>query len=169
MTPDEALEALATAAAYDRRTVGRMDGLAWSKALDDLAVRDVIDAVHLHYRDHREFVMPSDLRTLVRVVRADRVNAVLGHEGSIPAPPAELADDVAKSILWQRACVAAIADGRAEDRASAENLADEALGVERRPEALSPRPTAAIAAQVAASLRAPGTRDRDDDEREVGA
>ncbi len=161
MTPDEALDVLATAAAYDRRTVGRMDALAWAKALDDVTLRDAIDAVHLHYRDTREFVMPSDVRALVRVVRRARVDAVLGSAAPIPAPPRELDDDPTAGARWQRACVAAIADGHADTVPAAEKRADQVLGVVRQPVVLSARPTAAIAAQVAGALRAPGTRDRD--------
>lgn len=153
MTPDEALDVLATATAYDRRTVGRMDALAWSKALDDVTLRDATDAVHLHYRETREFVMPSDLRALVRVVRRERVNAVLGHEGAIPAPPHELDDDPVRAMVWQRTCVAAIADGRAEDVATAEQHADLMLNVVRAPEVLAAHPAAAVVAQVGESLR----------------
>lgn len=164
MTPDEAPEALACAAAYDRRTVGRMDVLAWVKALDDVTLRDALDAIHLHYRDTRDWIMPSDIRALVRTVRRTRVETVLGYTTPTPAPPKELDDDPAAGVRWQQACIDAIARGDADSVEHAVEVADRALDVVRAPEALRARPTAAITAQVAAALRAPGARPRDEHE-----
>lgn len=161
MTPDEALEALACAAAYDRRTVGRMDALAWGKALDDVTLRDATDAIHLHYRDGREFLMPSDIRALVRVVRRQRVESVLGYATPTPPPPRELDDDPSAGVRWQQACIDAIASGRATSVPEAIVDADLVLGVVRQPEQLQQRPTAAITAQLASALRAPGTREHE--------
>jgi len=114
-------------------------------------------------------VKPADLLDAVARVRRERVAAALGGpEVSLPKPPPEVdPDDIARYLAWQQAWVKAAGDGATAQQA--EQHADAALGVVRRPQALTTRPTAAIAAQVAASLRAPGTRERDDDEREVGA
>lgn len=61
MTPAEALEVLARAAAYDQRTAGRADAEAWSAALPDVPPGPAIAAVVAWYREHRERVMPSDV------------------------------------------------------------------------------------------------------------
>lgn len=107
-------------------------------------------------------VKPADLIEAVNRVRRERVAAALGGaEVSLPKPPPEIdPDDVTRYLAWQQAWVKAAGDGHTA--AQAEQLADQALDVVRRPQVLEQRPTAAIAAQVAAALRSPGTRDRDE-------
>lgn len=106
-------------------------------------------------------VKPADLLDAVARVRRERVAAALGGpEVSLPKPPPEIdPDDVARYLAWQQAWVQAAGDGATARQA--EQHADQVLGVVRQPVVLSARPTAAIAAQVAGALRAPGTRDRD--------
>ena len=66
MTPEETGKLLATCAAYDRRTVGEMDVIAWFKALGDLPY-DVCDAAAVaHYRHSRDWIMPADIRAAIK-------------------------------------------------------------------------------------------------------
>lgn len=76
MTPAETAEALAMAAAFDRRTVGRADVAAWHAVLGDLAATDVRDAIAGHYRDSRDWLMPADIRDRVKATRRTRLAAV---------------------------------------------------------------------------------------------
>jgi hypothetical protein len=80
MTPAETAEALTVAAAFDRRTIGEADVLAWHAALGDLDLDDVKDAIVGHYRDSRDWLMPADIRTRVKAVarvRADQHAALI--------------------------------------------------------------------------------------------
>ncbi|WP_213452870.1 hypothetical protein [Rhizomonospora bruguierae] len=72
MNVAEAAAVLAKAAAFDRRTVGDADILAWHEILADVAVDDALAAVAAHYRDTRDWLMPSDVIRLARKVRAER-------------------------------------------------------------------------------------------------
>lgn len=69
MTPDEAADVLARAAAYDQRTVGISDAEAWAAALPDIAADEAIPAIAAWYSRRRERVMPADVRQLVTVAR----------------------------------------------------------------------------------------------------
>jgi hypothetical protein len=80
MTPAEALDVLARAAAYDQRTAGRADAEAWAAALPDVPPGPAIEAVVAWYREHRERVMPSDVLAHYRGTAASR------HPSSRPVP-----------------------------------------------------------------------------------
>lgn len=106
MTLDETIDLLTAAAAFDQRTVGQADAMAWHAAVGDLDFTDAQAAVIGHYRDTRERVMPADIRKRVKAIRADRL-----ARGIVPAPPAELADDPGRYAEMIRAQVRRIADG----------------------------------------------------------
>lgn len=53
---------LAKAAAFDRRTVGDADVLAWHQAIGDLDALDALDAVAAHYQRESRWLMPADVR-----------------------------------------------------------------------------------------------------------
>jgi hypothetical protein len=55
---------LAKAAAYDRRTVGEADIMAWHEAIGDLDVVDALQAVAAHYRDSTDWLMPAHVRRI---------------------------------------------------------------------------------------------------------
>lgn len=61
MNLTETATLLAVVQAFDRRTVGETDVIAWQRALVDTVFDDARDAVVEHYRDHREWLMPSDV------------------------------------------------------------------------------------------------------------
>lgn len=73
MTPADAAKLLALAAAFDRRTVGESDAMAWADALDGLRLEDCIQAVKDHYRASDKWVMPSNVREGVRLIRRARL------------------------------------------------------------------------------------------------
>lgn len=71
MTLDETIDLLATCAAYDRRTIGKTDAVAWHAVVKDLPFADAQQAVFDHYSESREFIMPADVRTRVRRKQRD--------------------------------------------------------------------------------------------------
>jgi hypothetical protein len=62
MNVTETASVLAKCAAFDRRTVGDTDVLAWHQAIGDLDVLDALDAVTAHYQQETRWLMPSDVR-----------------------------------------------------------------------------------------------------------
>lgn len=99
MNRPEAARLLTIITAYDRRTLGDTDVYAWQRALDDLPLADAEEAVHEHYRESKEWLMPSDVRNgVIRIQRARRGRirvaenlAILAAEGVTPEeaePPA---------------------------------------------------------------------------------
>ena len=73
MTPADAAELLSIAAAFDRRTIGVMDAVAWADALDGLDPRECVDAVRGHFRDSTAYLMPAHVRERVLTARGVRV------------------------------------------------------------------------------------------------
>lgn len=69
MTPEEAGRILAVSAAYDQRTVGKADILAWTRALDGLDPNECVEAVHAHHRDSTDRLMPARVRQIVTAQR----------------------------------------------------------------------------------------------------
>jgi hypothetical protein len=76
VTPLEAARVLAKAAAYDRRTVGDAEIMAWLEALSDLDCGDCLDAVGTHYRTSTDWLMPAHVRRIVTEVDRDRHRTV---------------------------------------------------------------------------------------------
>jgi hypothetical protein len=72
VTPSEAAQVLAKAAAFDRRTVGEIDARAWAEVLGHVSLDDALAAVTRHYAGSREWIMPSDVREQVRQIHNDR-------------------------------------------------------------------------------------------------
>jgi hypothetical protein len=66
MTPEETGKLLGICAAYDRRTVGETDVIAWYRVVGDLPYSDCEAAVIAHYAAKREWIMPADIRGAVK-------------------------------------------------------------------------------------------------------
>lgn len=111
MTVEEVIDLLTTAAAYDRRTVGETDVIAWHRAVADLDVLDAQDAVVGHYSETTEWLMPAHVRKRVKAIRAARAAI-----DPVPAPPAELADRPADYKAALQNAVAKMARGFALPR-----------------------------------------------------
>lgn len=80
MTPSEAAQVLATAAAFDRREVSELDAEAWHATfaaahLGDLSLVDAKAAVVAHYAKTRQWLMPSDVIDFCKRVRRERIRA----------------------------------------------------------------------------------------------
>lgn len=69
VTPADAAELLMIAAAFDRRTIGEADAVAWADALHDLDPMMCAAGVRSHYRDTAEWIMPSHIRQRVKALR----------------------------------------------------------------------------------------------------
>lgn len=87
MTPSQTAELLAFAAAFDRRTLGKADVLAWHTVLTDIDYEAAKQAVTAHYATETRWIMPADIRQAVRKQRADTANNIHG-----PGLPAEIPD-----------------------------------------------------------------------------
>jgi hypothetical protein len=114
MTPADAAELLALAAAFDRRKIGKADAIAWADALADLGQADCAEAIRAHFRDSTDYLMPAHVRRGVKALRADRIRAA---SSGLLEPPNVNPNDV----------VTYLAEGRARRRAlaSGQQLADE--------------------------------------------
>ncbi len=87
MNVRETAAVLAKAQAYDRRTIGEADVLAWHEALSDLDVGDALAAVAAHYRDSTDWLMPVHVRRGVAELARQRRRAELddAHDREIAA------------------------------------------------------------------------------------
>jgi len=122
MTLDETIDLLATCAAYDRRTVGKSDAVAWHAVMRDLPFEYAQEAVFAHYSESREFIMPADVRT--RVKRKQRDEAERGRIRQVLDPEAyrrevQAADEAFMRKLAQRT-------GNAQIKAAPEPYTEEA-------------------------------------------
>src|ERR1035441_4680207 len=160
MTSDEVWDLLELISSIDRRKVGLTDRQVWEGLVGDLSAADAQAAVIAHYRESREWIMPADVRTRVKAMRADR----LAHE-IVPAPPA----DSGRFRAGLQSGIRQIADGLAVHRAIAGPVrespppqdfteAREVLG------AALPRDKQEMARQQAAESRAARTAESDEGE-----
>lgn len=62
MNRAQVAELLTLITAFDRRTLGDADIVAWHSVLDDIEVTDAAEAVRRHYRTSSEWIMPADVR-----------------------------------------------------------------------------------------------------------
>ena len=72
MNRAEAAQLLGAMAAFDRRTVGDADVIAWQAVLDDVPFADALEAVKQHYREGEAWLMPVHVRKAVRAMQAER-------------------------------------------------------------------------------------------------
>lgn len=110
MTPSQTAELLTFCAAFDRRTIGKSDVLAWHTVLGNLDYEAARQAVTQHYATETRWIMPADIISKVRAKRRARLER---HTESEP-PPGDTRDDAYKAALLAER--RAIADGRTEPR-----------------------------------------------------
>lgn len=65
MNLSETARLLGAMAAFDRRTVGDTDVMAWQAVLADVAYEDALAAVKRWYSNNTEWIMPAHVRHLV--------------------------------------------------------------------------------------------------------
>lgn len=87
MNASEAAALLAIAAAFDNRKPDADAASAWAVALDELPAADCRDAIVQHYRESRDWLMPSDVIRRVKKMRTERLQLVRDVQ-----PPPELTD-----------------------------------------------------------------------------
>lgn len=97
MTPAETARVLAKASAFDQRTVGQADVLAWHEALADLDFADAMAAVTRHYADHTERIMPAHIRRAVVAARNSRP-----HPHEVRELPSRYEEDAARNERLKR-------------------------------------------------------------------
>lgn len=73
MNKTDVVTLLAKVTAFDQRTVGEADVLAWHEVLADVDLDDALAAVSRHYRDSPDRIMPSHVRLHARSIRYDRM------------------------------------------------------------------------------------------------
>ena len=89
MNRNDIIDLLSVAAAYDRRTIGEADILAWSEAARRATwdARKAVDAIHEHYAQTSKWIMPGHITEQIRI--RSRQPAPAGEVLQLnPAPPA---------------------------------------------------------------------------------
>lgn len=72
MNLSETAHALALVQAFDQRTVGDADVVAWQSLLPDATLADTEEAIRRHYAERTERIMPAHVRHLVRDIHGER-------------------------------------------------------------------------------------------------
>lgn len=98
MTPGDVIDVLAKAAAFDQRTVGQADILAWHEILHRIDRADALTAVAAHYAESRERLMPADVVRLGRIARLDRERAARIRTSAPLALPSRFEDDEERNL-----------------------------------------------------------------------
>jgi hypothetical protein len=75
VTPKDIGEVLAVAAAFDNRTVGTTDIVAWHKVIGHLSLEEARAAVYAHYADTADRLMPTHILSRVKKIHAARIAA----------------------------------------------------------------------------------------------
>lgn len=132
MEPKEASVMLAKVTAYDRRTVGKADAIAWAEAMTkaNVAMNDALQAVTDHFSESTDWLMPAHVIRRVVAIRKTRMAAA----GEPPFPP-DLT--VGQEIAWRRHWIDGLGHGR--DSAGAARYADGAMNI-LRPALSAPEP-----------------------------
>jgi hypothetical protein len=124
MTPNEAGQLLAHAAAFDNRQPSPIAAKAWASALHDVPLdQDALDAVSAYYSadgtpGERRWLMPFHVRHYRAQARAERIRAAnLVYDGN----PLETG---AQSISNLRQLIRAAGDGRIGERTARQAIPD---------------------------------------------
>lgn len=72
MNLSETADLLTAMSAFDRRTIGDGDVIAWQAVLPDAAFADALEAVKRYYAEHTEWMMPAHVRRLIRDIIGER-------------------------------------------------------------------------------------------------
>lgn len=104
MTPAETTKLLAICSSFDNRKPNPETVTAWGGVMGDLRYEDCRDAVLAHYATSREWIMPADIRTAVRRLRAKRI-----AQAGDPTPPPDLTP--LETIAWLKERNRRVANG----------------------------------------------------------
>lgn len=72
MNLSETADLLTAMSAFDRRTIGDGDVIAWQAVLSDASFEDCVEAVKRYYAEQTEWMMPAHVRRLVRDIHGER-------------------------------------------------------------------------------------------------
>lgn len=93
MNTTEASSLLAICSSFDNRKPNPETVTAWLAVMGDLRFEDCRDAVLAHYATSREWIMPADIRTAVKRLRAKRI-----AQAGDPTPPPDLTP--LETVAW---------------------------------------------------------------------
>jgi len=102
MTPAETAKVLAKMAAYDQRTVGESDVLAWYDILGHLDIDSCLAAVTIHYRENTSRPWPSEIRKLATDLRVRSRSSDERRQRVIeagPGRPTRTGNDMVRYVL----------------------------------------------------------------------
>lgn len=69
----ETAQVMGTITAYTNRKADAAVITAWHALLEPYALQDCLQAIQDHYRDSRDWIMPSDVIGRARLIRAERL------------------------------------------------------------------------------------------------
>lgn len=72
MNLSETADLLTAMSAFDRRTIGDGDVIAWQAVLPDASFADCLEAVKRYYAEQTDWMMPAHVRRLVRDIVSER-------------------------------------------------------------------------------------------------
>jgi hypothetical protein len=89
MTTDDVVDLLSAITAYDNRNASQATVLAWAKAaeLGRWTLPEALDAVHAHFAESTDFLMPAHITTRVKATRQDR--ALRAENAALTAAPTD--------------------------------------------------------------------------------
>jgi len=144
MNPSDTARLLAATAAYDRRTVGEMDVLAWHKAIGDLDLDEAIEAVARHYGHSTDWCQPAHVRAGVNALHAEQRDAARAEREELERQQRYAALDN-RPVADRSDELQALLKSTAEKLATTESSRQRAILVARRmrgtPTATPPRRT----------------------------
>lgn len=105
---------LTTIAAFDQRTIGKADVLAWQRLLADVRYADAELAVDAFFASARGRLMPVDVLEGVKEIRAARVQEWVRRNGQF-VPPAGLSPG--EEVEARKAWLQRVGDGLEGPRA----------------------------------------------------
>lgn len=109
MTHNEVVDLLTAISAYDNRKPNPASVLAWGKAaeLGRWTLPEALDAVHAHFSENPDYLMPAHVTARVKAARQDR--ALRQEQAALEAGPVDAAaadrirqicDDLAGRMGW---------------------------------------------------------------------
>lgn len=110
MDRNEIVDLLSAITAYDNRNPNQSAVLAWGKAaeLGRWTLPEALDAVHAHFSENPDYLMPAHVTARVRAARQDRAmrDEALAIEAGPVDPVAagriqQIVADIADSLGWQ--------------------------------------------------------------------
>lgn len=134
MKPSEAAKVLAYIAAFNGRTVGKTDAMAWADALHpEITLADARTAVAEHFAETTDWCMPAHINRRVKNLWSRRLEAV-GIYGHLPATlaPDSLRDDPYGRQTWVLAYRRCLQAGYTEADADAQACTE--AGTTRAPD-----------------------------------